>query len=171
MSQSPIDVYMGHPSSFAVDGDSRTTIEARIAAYMLEAHPYVHTTFDAAADEALMRASSSDDGEDWVRLLALVYGSEPDDRGEVSADTRPQSTVSVHKLILGDIIIASTDHLTPSAHLEFRAANPGIDALWLPDLQGAPTSSCLRIITSRSLLGRFQLDRSNDVPGRSRPPR
>jgi hypothetical protein len=166
-----IATYLGHPSSFFITGDDPAKVEARIALALLEQHPRVHTTFEAAADEGLMAASDTGDDDEWIRYLASVYGTTPDERGEASFETRPQSTVYVHKLIFGDILVATTEDFDTEAHLAIRAANPMLDALWLPSAHRNPPDSCLRIITSRSLLGRFKLDESTPLPGRSRPPR
>jgi hypothetical protein len=167
----PITAYLGHPSSFATKSDDISRTEGRIAQAMREHRLLVHTTFDAAADEALMNAPSTEDGEEWVKHLTSLHGTTPDEHGEISPDTRPPHTIYVHKLIFGEIIIATTEDFDTAAHLDFHAKHPDVDALWLPNTHRNPPNSCLRIITSRDLFGRFKLDDSTPIPGRSRPPR
>jgi hypothetical protein len=163
-------VFMQTASDFDAGDEDPAKVEECLDRRMQEHTMLAYLTFDAAADAASMANSEELDPDAWTALLAAVYGTVPDARGEIATSTRPNMLSFIHRAELdGDIKIDVADTADRDANLEYRDEHPETDALLLPNTDDTPLDGCLRMIPSRSLLGHFTVKSTNAVGPRSRP--
>jgi hypothetical protein len=165
-------LHVDTPSAICSEDDDPSKCKAFFDDLMLESQPRMETSFEASADRARMAAPSREDVREWKGFMYVIWGDTPDERGEIESSTPPQAVGYVHRLRfdLRRLEVATTEDLDKQSHLAFRAANPKVDLLWLPNYSDTDSTS-IRVITWRSLLDHFEYLDSTPVPGGTRPPK